>query len=151
MKTKKICAVASIGGHWIQLLRIIRPLEQKYDITYISTHPKSSTMVCGQKFFLIKDFNRWNFYLIFPTFLQVLKILYKESPDIVISTGAAPGLITLLTAKLLNKKTIWIDSIANVEHLSFSGKIASKFVSQLYTQWEDLSNNKILYKGNIFG
>ena len=108
-------------------------------------------MVCGQKFFLIKDFNRWNFYLIFPTFLQVLKILYKESPDIVISTGAAPGLITLLTAKLLNKKTIWIDSIANVEHLSFSGKIASKFVSQLYTQWEDLSNNKILYKGNIFG
>lgn len=37
---KKILAVASIGGHWVQLLRITRPLEEHYEVVYMSTHPK---------------------------------------------------------------------------------------------------------------
>ena len=32
MTMKKILAVASIGGHWIQLLRIMKGLEDKYEI-----------------------------------------------------------------------------------------------------------------------
>ena len=35
---KKILAVASIGGHWVQLLRIARPLEERYEVVYMSTH-----------------------------------------------------------------------------------------------------------------
>ena len=32
---KKILAVASIGGHWVQLLRIAKPLEEHYEVVYI--------------------------------------------------------------------------------------------------------------------
>ena len=149
---KKICAVASIGGHWIQLLRITSSLNNNFDIFYISTHGKCSTMVKDKKFYKINDFSRWDCYKMIPTFFSILKILIKESPDVVISTGAAPGLITILVAKLLGKKTIWIDSIANVEHLSFSGRIASKFASRIYTQWENLADGKkIFYAGNVLG
>ena len=151
MNHKKICAVASIGGHWVQLLRIIRPLESEFEIVYLSTHSKCATMVQGHTFYQIKDFRRWDFYKLIPEFFHTLQIIRKENPSAVISTGAAPGLITLLAAKILRKKTIWIDSIANVKHLSFSGKIASKFVSRIYTQWEDLATDDILYAGNIFG
>lgn len=108
-------------------------------------------MVQGHTFYQIKDFSRWDFYKLIPEFFHTLQIIRKENPSAVISTGAAPGLITLLAAKILRKKTIWIDSIANVKHLSFSGKIASKFVSRIYTQWEDLATDDILYAGNIFG
>lgn len=147
----KIIAVASIGGHWIQLLRIVKPLEEKFEVIYLSTHPKCVTMVEGHPFYLIKDFSRWDCYKMIPEFLNTLRILKKESPKAVITTGAAPGLITLFAAKILGIKTIWIDSIANVEHLSFSGRIASKFASRTYTQWKDLSSNKIIFSGNIFG
>lgn len=34
---KKILAVASIGGHWVELLRITRPLEGRYEVVYMST------------------------------------------------------------------------------------------------------------------
>lgn len=150
-KKIKICAVASIGGHWVQLLRIARPLEKDFNIIYLSTHSKCATMVEGHKFYRIKDFSRWDCYKLVPEFFHTLRILRKESPDAVISTGAAPGLITLFAAKLLGIKTIWIDSIANAEHISFSGRIASRFVSRIYTQWEDLAGNKVIYAGNIFG
>lgn len=152
MKKEKIIAVASIGGHWIQLLRIARSLEQEgFEIVYLSTHPRCATMIEGHKFYQITDFSRWNFYKLFPALFRDLKILLKESPSVVISTGAAPGLICLLVGRLLGKHTIWVDSIANVQHLSFSGKIASKFVSRIYTQWNSNSNRHIHYVGNVLG
>jgi hypothetical protein len=58
-------------------------------------------------------------------------------------------MIVLFVAKLFCKKTVWIDSIANVEHISFSGKIASKFATKTYTQWKSLATSKILYAGNV--
>ena len=144
-------AVSSIGGHWIQLLRIVRPLEKDMDIAYISTNIECKTMVGDHTFYHIKDFSRWNAYLLFPTLIKAIKLIIHESPDVVISTGAAPGLICLFAAKLCGKKTIWIDSIANIQKLSMSGYIASKFVSRTYTQWEHLADSHTLYAGDVWG
>ena len=54
MTQKKILAVASIGGHWVQLLRIARPLEKRYEVVYMSTHPKCKSMVGTCRFHTIK-------------------------------------------------------------------------------------------------
>ena len=148
---RKVIAVASIGGHWVQLLRIARPMEERFDMVYVSTHPKCATMVEGQKFYQTADFSRSDAWRLIPSFLKTVKIIRRERPDAIITTGAAPGLIYLLAGWLLRKKTIWIDSIANVEHLSLSGRIASKFASRTYTQWEDLAGDKIFYSGTILG
>jgi len=148
-KQMKILAIASLGGHWKQLLRIIPPTMSNIQTTYVSTHKKCATMVNGHTYYTISDFSRWNFYMLIPVFYQAIQIIRKETPDVIISTGAAPGLIFLFMAKLFGKKTIWIDSVANVFQLSLSGRIASKFASQTYTQWKELSNTKISYAGNI--
>lgn len=148
---KKIMAVASIGGHWIQLLRIARPMEERYEMVYVSTHPKCATMVEGQKFYQTTDFSRTDAWKLIPSFFKALKTIRQEKPDAIITTGAAPGLVYLLAGKLSGRKTIWIDSIANAEHLSASGRMASKFVSRTYTQWKDLAIGKIQYAGNVFG
>ena len=151
MKDKKIkiLAIASIGGHWKQLLRIVSPNFTDIETVYVSTHPKCAAMVEGHTYYTVSDFSRWDFYKSAPLFLQAIRIIRNESPDTVITTGAAPGLIFLLIAKLSGKKTIWVDSAANVLHLSMSGRIASKFASQVYTQWEELLNAKILFAGNV--
>ena len=148
---KKVMAVASIGGHWIQLLRIARPMEEHYEMVYVSTHQRCATMVKGQKFCQIGNFSRSNAWKLLPSFFKALKTIHQEKPDAIITTGAAPGLVYLLAGKLLGRKTIWIDSIANAEHLSASGRIASKFASRTYTQWKDLATGKIQYAGNVLG
>lgn len=152
-KKKKIFAVASFGGHWIQLLRIAKPLEEFYNITYISTNKKCSTMVDGKKFYSITDFSRWNAWKMFFAVFSIIWILLKERPTTIISTGAAPGLLVLLIAKFLFfRKTIWIDSFANASQLSFCGKLALKFsIDHVYTQWEHLCDSRIKYSGNILG
>ena len=148
---KKVIAVASIGGHWVQLLRIARPMEEHSDMIYVSTHPKCATMIEGQKFYQTTDFSRSDAWKLIPSFFKTVRLLLKEKPDAIITTGAAPGLVFLLVGKLLGIKTIWIDSIANAEHLSASGRIASRVASRTYTQWKDLATGKIYYAGNVFG
>ena len=148
---KKILAISSIGGHWIQLLRIVRPLEKEFTVEYMCTHDKCATMVEGRMFYKIEDFSRWNAYKVLPALLQDIKLIKKIKPTVVITTGAAPGLICILAAKLCGIKTIWIDSIANEKQLSASGRIAKKIADRVYTQWSDLAEKDIIYAGNIFG
>jgi len=149
-KTVKILAVASSGGHWMQLLRITKALENIYDICYVSTLPDMEKSVLGHPFYKISDFSRTDLRKLVTVFIQALKIIRIEKPDIIITTGAAPGLAMSFTGWLFRKKTIWIDSLANVQRLSLSGRIASLFVSRTYTQWKGLQREgRVFFAGNV--
>jgi hypothetical protein len=93
MTNKKVLAVASVGGHWIQLLRIVQTFKSDIVVVYAATHSKCQSMVDGYKFYTLQDFSRWDFYKIVPVFFKALKLIWSESPNTVITTGAAPGLI----------------------------------------------------------
>ncbi len=148
---KKIIVAASLGGHWIQLLRIAKPLEQRYDVTYMSTHVKCRTMVDGRRFYSISDFNRRNAWKMFAAVFKCLLVLLLVRPSAVVTTGAAPGLLVLVLARLFGAKTIWIDSVANVKTLSACGHLARYLAKHVYTQWPDLANDNVDFVGNIFG
>lgn len=149
---KKILVVASSGGHWMQLLRITKSLENTFEIIYVSTLPDRELSVKGKIFRLISDFSRTDAFKMLLVFMQAYKIIRREKPDVIMTTGAAPGLVMVFVGWLFRKKTIWIDSLANVEHLSLSGRIASLFVSRAYTQWKGLQDGrKVIFAGNIFG
>lgn len=137
-KKQKLLAVSSSGGHWIQLLRL-RPAFDDCDVVFASTNMGNASEISGYEFHHIINGTRrtpWNF---FTMFFQILKVLTKVKPDVIITTGSAPGLLTLALGRFFRTKNIWIDSIANVEKVSTSGKMA-RYVSDLYlTQWEALS------------
>lgn len=151
MKKKKILAVSSIGGHWVQLLRIARSMESQYEVVYMCTHPKCKTMIGDCRFHTMMDFSRWNAWKMVPASFKILAILIKERPTAIITTGAAPGLLTLILGRMIGIKTIWVDSVANVKTMSGCGKLARKFANHVYTQWPELVTAQVHYAGNIFG
>lgn len=147
---KKILAVASKGGHWVQLMRITKALEKRYDIIYASTNKQNAAMVGADKFTYLEDYTRRTPQKMLSVISTSLALIKKEKPDIIITTGAAPAICVILVARLHGVKSIWIDSIANVEHLSLSGRIAKRLASKVYTQWAHLADNKKLhYAGSI--
>jgi hypothetical protein len=69
-----------------------------------------------------------------------LYIILRERPDVIISTGAAPGYFALwIGRRLLGARTIWIDSIANVDRLSLAGAKAGRVADLWLTQWPHLA------------
>lgn len=147
---KKVLAIASPGGHWIQLNKICAPLEEQFDIVYVTPAAHYSTMKGSKKVLPIIDASATSKHKLIPLALQLLWIFIKERPTAIISTGAAPGAIAFLVAKFLPIKTIWVDSIANTAELSRSARMIKKHSDLVMTQWEPLSdNNKIIYRGAI--
>jgi UDP-N-acetylglucosamine:LPS N-acetylglucosamine transferase len=146
----KVLAVSSIGGHWIQLLRLM-PAFDGADVEFATTKESFSSMVEGKIFYSIPDGNRWNKYGLIKCFFSIVSIVRISKPNVIITTGAAPGLIALFVGKLSGIKTIWVDSIANCEQISMSGKIATKVADIVYTQWEHLEDDKVKFYGNVLG
>lgn len=146
----KVIAIASAGGHWIQLLRL-KPAYEASELIFVSTEKNFAETVKGHRFYAVPDANRWNKMQVLKMAVQVFKIMRREKPDVVISTGAAPGLLGMIAGRTVGAKTIWIDSIANVERLSLSGKLASRIASRTYTQWPQLATKNIIYNGNVLG
>jgi hypothetical protein len=136
-KTTKVLAISSGGGHWIQLLRL-RPAFDGCAVTYATVREGYRLEVPGEDFRLIPDSNRWNKLALLRCALAVLRLVWRLRPDVVITTGAAPGYFGVRIGKLLGARVIWVDSMANVEELSMSGAMAGSFVDLWLTQWPHL-------------
>ena len=93
----------------------------------------------GGRFYVVRDANRWNKVGLVRMALSVFFTLLRERPSVVISTGAAPGYFALRFGRWLGARTIWVDSIANVEELSLSGRKIGKYADLWLTQWPHLA------------
>lgn len=136
---KQILAIASGGGHWEQLL-LLRPVFVDAEVHFVTTVDGLAQHAGIGSAALVTDCNRKRPRDCWRCSWEMLRIVWRVRPDLVISTGAAPGLIGLAIGKLLGAKTVWVDSVANSEQLSMSGKAAGRFVDLWLTQWEHLAS-----------
>lgn len=151
----KILMVASFGGHFIQLRRLYKQMlneELCENVEIIFAVTEENVKVDGRQVLFFTDVHRGSgIQKIFGAIAKSYNILKKSNPDVVISTGALPGLIMCFAAKLLFKKVIWLDSMANYQKLSFSGRLARLFCDVCLTQWEHLAENdkRVSYWGKV--
>lgn len=136
---KRLLAVASCGGHWIQLMRL-RPAFEGTDVTYVSTRTTDRKDVPDHPHHAVVDANRHTKLKLVVQLVQVAWIVVRTRPKVVISTGATVGFFACRVAKVLGARVIWVDSIANAEELSLSGRKAGAFADSWLTQWEHLAS-----------
>lgn len=134
----KVLAISSGGGHWVQLLRL-RPAFEGCRVTYATVREGYRAEVAGADFRVIPDSNRWNKLALLRCALGVFWLVLRLRPDVVVSTGAAPGFFGVRFGKWLGARVVWVDSVANAEELSMSGRKAGGFVDLWLTQWPHLA------------
>lgn len=139
VRKPKVVAVSSGGGHWIQLLRLT-PALADCDVTFATVERGYRADVGAAKFRVVLDANRWSKLRLLRAAWSVLWVLLRERPDVVLSTGAAPGYFAISLGKKLGARTIWVDSLANVEALSLSGQRAGRCADLWLTQWPHLAD-----------
>lgn len=135
----RILAVSSGGGHWVQLLRLM-PAFEDCDIAFVTVNKAYRAQMPEHRFYSVNDATRWNKLGLARVGMRLAWIILKEWPDVIVSTGAAPGFLAIRFGKLLGVRTIWLDSIANVERLSLSGEKVGKYADLWLTQWPHLAS-----------
>jgi UDP-N-acetylglucosamine:LPS N-acetylglucosamine transferase len=145
----RVLAVASGGGHWVQLMRL-RPALRDCDVAYVTVNERYREEVGDSRFYTVNDATRWDKLGLVRLFARLWWIALRERPHVIISTGAAPGALMLLIGRVLGARTVWVDSMANVETLSTCGKHVRRFANLWMTQWPHLARPEgPIYEGSV--
>lgn len=134
----RILAVASGGGHWVQLLRL-RPSLDAHDTAFVSVYEASAEDVPGSRYHVVPDSSRFTPFRFVLVLLKAAAILLAERPHFIVTTGSAPMLFFIGLGRLIGARTLWIDSIANSERMSSSGRLARKIAHRCVSQWPDVA------------
>jgi len=142
--------VASGGGHWVQLRRL-RPAFDDFDTAWVTVDPAYQRELGSAPFYVVNDATRWNRIGLVLCALRIIGVLLRVRPDVIVTTGAAPGFFAVLFGKLMRSRTVWIDSIANADELSGSGARIGRFADLWLTQWPHLAREGgPHYEGAVF-
>jgi UDP-N-acetylglucosamine:LPS N-acetylglucosamine transferase len=148
-KRTRILAVSSGGGHWIQLLRL-RPAFEDKEVVFASVGTSAAEDVAPAAYHAIPDANRAQKLKLIGLLVKLGWLVLRVRPDVVISTGAAPGYFAVRIGRMLGARTLFLDSIANAEELSLSGNLARRHCDLVLTQWPDLAERDgPHYRGSV--
>lgn len=136
----RVMAIASRGGHWVQLLRL-RPALSDCDVTFVTTVRSYQAGVGDASFRVVTEATAATKLRLLVLLTQLLWLMITIRPQIVISTGAAPGCLAIRLGKLFGCRTLWIDSIANAQTLSLSGKLVRGHADVVLSQWEHVAES----------
>ena len=150
---KKICFIASSGGHFEQLM-MLKPLMDS-NRSFIVTEKTNYSVNTNEKVYYLKQVNRYELKFIPLMILnsfKSLKIFMKEKPDVIISTGALSVIPICVIGKVFRKKIIFIESFAKITSPTLTGRFIYKFADRFYIQWESLRKfyPNAINKGGIY-
>lgn len=146
---KRLLAVASGGGHWVQLMRL-RPAFAHSETVYASVHPKAPLDIGDARYHSYLDANKDTKIGLLIMALQIFLLVAWYRPDRVVSTGAAGGYFACRFGRWFGAKTLFIDSIANAETLSLSARLSLPHADQVFSQWPEVSRREGgTYHGSI--
>lgn len=140
-----IIGVCSSGGHLIQMESLIKmgvpigcvlaPDELNVDRTWVR----------------IPDCNLRSPLRILRCTATLVTELRRLRPGVIVSTGAAPGGIAIAIGRIFGCKTVWIDSIANAEKASLTGRLVKPLARIWISQWKSVAEKERgIYIGKIF-
>lgn len=136
----KIALVASAGGHLNELLKLEGAWEgrEAFFVTTVEVVAKELGERYGSKVYVVGESNHKHPLKVARTLLRCARIILREHPDVIMSTGAAHGCVMCALGKAMGARVVWVDSIANVDRPSLSGRIVRHFADLFIVQWPDL-------------
>jgi UDP-N-acetylglucosamine:LPS N-acetylglucosamine transferase len=109
-----ILAVSSPGGHWIELTRLFPAFEGR-SVEYATADSGRAVDVPAGRLNVVSDANQRTPWRLLVCTWQILRLVMALRPQVIVSTGAAPGLIAIGLGKAIGAHTVWVDTVAAVD------------------------------------
>jgi len=144
-----VLAVASAGGHWVQLQRLKTAFDGT-ELHYATTDSPPTAEIGTARVHLFRDANQETKLRLILCALRLAWIVLRLRPDVVVSTGAAGGALAIRLARLIGARTMFIDSIANVQGLSLSARLCLGHADHVLSQWPAVARaSGAGYRGSV--
>ena len=140
----KLLVAASAGGHARDLDGILSvaaelwPMRPSVYVTTSQRHADSARRP-GLDVFVIREADRRTILRGVRSAMQSLRIILRERPTHVVTTGAMPMAVLCLWARAVGAKVVWIDCISQTEKLSLSARLVKPLTNLMLTQWPNVA------------
>lgn len=158
MSKRNVLFVASTGGHLNELMQL-KKMFSKYDFNLITEKTKSNLYLKekykNKVYFLVygtKDHMlSYPFKLLFNCFKSIY-LYIKIHPDYIVTTGVHTAGPICYLGKILGTKIIYIETFANMNTKTITGKLLYPIADEFIVQWESMLDvyPKATFGGWIF-
>ena len=145
----KVCLVGSSGGHLTHLY-MLKPFWRDQDRFWVTFDKEDarSLLTEEQVYSCYFPTNRNIKNLIRNTFLA-WKVLRKERPQLIISSGAAVAVPFFYIGKIYGAKTIYIEVFDRIDKPTLTGRLVYPVTDRFIVQWEEMK--KVYPKAECLG
>lgn len=132
----KVCVVSSCGGH----LTEVRALRSAYEIWphfyVLNDKALLPADMEGSTYFIAHSERDWKFVL---NLWEAWRILWRERPTVILSTGAGPAVPFALVGRwLFGCRIVFVETITRIHKPSMTGRIMYRLAHDFYYQWATL-------------
>lgn len=141
---KKVLFISSMGGHLTELLEL-KSIFKDYDYKIVTEKHNSTInlknkykskidyLLCGTKDHLLR------YMCVIPiNILKSIKIFLNFKPDVIVTTGAHTCVVMCYLAKIFRKKVVYIESFANIETKTLTGRLVYPIADIFVVQWKSM-------------
>lgn len=155
---KKVLFIASTGGHLNELLQL-KPMFEKYDYHLITERDNTTLNLKSEykdKISYLKYGTRSKiFSYIFIFIFNIIKSIYlyaRIKPKYIVTTGTHTAVPICYIAKMFGTKIIFIETFANRNTKTLSGKLVYPIANLFVVQWKEMLElyPKAIYGGMIY-
>ena len=148
----KICLVGSSGGHLTHLY-MLRPFWEKEERFWVTFDKEDARSLLENERMYPCYFptNRSLKALIINTRLA-WKVLRKEKPDLIVSSGAAAAVPFFYLGKLFGAKLMYMEVFDRIDRPTLTGRLVYPITDTFVVQWEEMKMvyPKAVNLGSVF-
>lgn len=154
---KKLVVGASAGGHVNELLILLLAAQGRWPVEpacYVTTMEiaRAGFAHADRPVYVLGEGDRTKPLQSLLVLWRALTVALRERPDVVVTTGSMPLALFCFWSRLLGARIVWIDSVAQVDRMSVSGRFVRLFASLCLVQWPEVARQhaNVEYAGELF-
>lgn len=144
----KVCIPTSSGGH-LTHMRMLMPVLNKAADRFWVTFDKedANTALAGERVYHCYFPTNRNVRNTLRNTLLAIRVLRRERPDLIVSSGAAIAVPFFLVGKLMGgAKTVYVEVFDRVDAPTLTGRLVRRFTDLFVVQWPEMTE---VYPGSV--
>ncbi|HZC27178.1 MAG TPA: UDP-N-acetylglucosamine--LPS N-acetylglucosamine transferase [Actinopolymorphaceae bacterium] len=142
---QRLLLVGSSGGHLAQLLALKPWWEGRRRVWVTFATPDAQSRLRDEQVVWAHFPTTRNLRNLVRNALLAVRVLRRDRPDLVVSTGAGVAFPFFLVARVLRIRTVYLEVYDRLDTRTLTGRLCRPLSSLFCVQWEEQAS---LYKGS---
>jgi len=135
--THRVLLVCSSGGHLAQLHRL-QPWWQDHERAWVTFRkPDAESVLAGERVWWAFHPTTRNVVNLVRNAWLAVRVMRRERPDVVVSNGAGVALPFFVLARLLRRRTVYVEVYDRIDSATLTGRLCRPFTDLFCVQWPE--------------